>query len=264
MSNSNVKITVLGMWASAHIGETPSFLVESDNFNILLDMCPGVTRQLKRTGFQLSKLDMAFGSHVHSDHLSGATYLLFQHFLETRNQTDSKPLMFVGTKNVIDTIDTALKLYYPERNLNHNTLLIENSDETVYNSNNVTLKFASVEHAVPTTAVRIEIGKTSICYTADGFFTPALYELAKDSDLLIGEAFGTMQDTKDRYKAVKHSLGSHLNDLAIKANVKKVLPFHMSANYNQPLKKAELISEIQQNFDGEIIWGGEDLFSISL
>ena len=32
-----MKVTVLGLWSSAHIGETPSFLIETDQANILLD-----------------------------------------------------------------------------------------------------------------------------------------------------------------------------------------------------------------------------------
>jgi len=259
---AKVKVTVLGMWASAHIGETPSFLIESDDFTILLDMCPGVTRQLKRLGFQLPKLDMAFGSHVHSDHLSGSTYVLFQHFLETRGKANCKPLTFLGTDDVLTTIDAALKLYYPERNLEHDKFIIADPQTTVYKKDSILLRFASVEHTVPTTAIRVEIGDTVLCYTSDGFFSPALYDLAEGADLLIGEAFGTMEDLKDRYMPIKHSLGVHLSELAQKANVRHVMPFHMGEIYGQPAKKAELLAEIKQNFDGEIIWGGDDLFSM--
>ncbi len=260
-----MKVTVLGLWSSAHIGETPSFLIETDQANILLDMCPGVVRQLKRCGFSLPNLDIAFGSHVHSDHLSGSTYLTFQHMLESRSVPNSKELTFCGTSNVIQAIDSALKLYYPERSFKYKTIKVSNDCISSFKSGNIRLTFAKGKHTVDVTAIRIEIdGYPSICYTSDGFFTDEIYSISKNVDLLIGEAFGTYESMKDRYQTIMHSLGVHLGELADKAKAKNIIPFHMGYQYNNPSNRNMLINEIQRNYKGNIIWAGEDLFSIEL
>lgn len=260
-----IKVTVLGLWSSAHIGETPSFLIESDTCNILLDMCPGVTRQLKRANFSLAALDIAFGSHVHADHLSGSTYLTFQHFLETRSTTPNKHITFCGTKEVLSAIDAGLKLYYPERIFKYDSITISDEKISTYENEKVKLSFAKGKHAVDVRAIRIDIvGCPSVFYTADGFFTDEIYELANGADLLIGEAFGTMDEMKDRYKTVMHSLGIHLGELANNSNVMHVIPFHMGFKYNNVANRELLLDEIRQNYKGEIIWAGDNLFSIEI
>lgn len=260
-----VKVTVLGLWSSAHIGETPSFLIETENSNILLDMCPGVVRQLKRCGFSLPNLDIAFGSHVHSDHLSGSTYLAFQHMLETRSVPRSKELTFCGTPDVLQAIDSALKIYYPERSFNHNLICVDNNNITTFEKGDLKLTFAKGKHTVDVTAVRIEIDDCpSICYTSDGFFTDDIFSISEGVDLLIGEAFGTYESMKNRYQTIMHSLGIHLGELAEKSKVKNVIPFHMGYQYNNPNNRNLLLAEISEKYRGNIIWAGDDLFTIEI
>ena len=262
---NKLKVTTLGLWSSAHIGETPSFLIESDRGNILLDMCPGVVRQLKRIGFSLANLDVAFGSHVHSDHLSGAPYLTFQHMLETRGFSESKPITFCGTTTVLNTIDSALKLYYPERSFRHDSIVVADTGISTFERDGIKFIFAKGNHTVDVAAIRIEIdGYPSVCYTSDGFFTEDIYTISKDVDLLIGEAFGTYEAMKNRYQTIMHSLGIHLGDLASKSNVKNVIPFHMGFQYNKEENRRKLLEEIGQKYSGNIIWAGEDLFSITI
>lgn len=259
----NEKITVLGAWGTVDVGETSSFLIETPQMDILLDMCPGVARQLKRYGYQLKNLTFAYGSHVHADHLLGATYLLFQHSVETRGKKECRPIHFLGSENVLETIDQVVKLHYPDRGFEYQKTRTEISEKITYND--VVLRFAPNHHVVDTRAIRIDLpsGK-SICYTADGIFTDEVYELADHVDLLIGEAFGTMDLYSEKYEKVKHSLAVHLGHLANQCKVKRIIPFHMNCVYDiDAAKKKHLYDEIRENYAGEIVWP-QDLKTIYL
>lgn len=255
-----VKVTVLGAWGTSTIGETSSFLVESENFNILLDMCPGVTRQMKRLNFEMKNLNMAFGSHVHSDHLLGATYLLFQHSVEIRGLVDSGtyPFTFLGTNDVLTTIESVIQLHYPDRGFEYKKNVINEKSVLEFQNEGIKILFAKNNHTVDTMGIRLEFRDgPSICYTADGLFTEDIYKLAEGADLLIGEAFGAMDIYQDKYQNVKHSLGIHLGELAKICDVKMVLPFHMNPLYNSYEKKNILLDEIRKNYNGKIIWPGD-------
>lgn len=254
-----IRVKVLGAWGTADIGETSSFLVESPEFTIVLDMCPGVARQLKREGFLLKDLDMAFGSHVHSDHLLGATYLLFQHSVETRalGEGEYKPFTFLGDKNVLETIDKVIKLHYPDRGFIYNSIECENNS-IIDTGKGVIIKTSYNNHTVPTMAVRLEWENHSICYTSDGLLTPEVRELAKGVDLLIGEAFGSHALYQNRYLKVKHTLGREIGQLANECGVKMLMPFHMNPIFEKnSSRKEELISEIRESYKGIIIWPSE-------
>ena len=260
-----IKLTVLGAWGTVDVGETSSFLVESEDFCAILDMCPGAARQVKRAGFPLKKLDVAFGSHVHSDHILGATYLLFQHSVETRgmNADDYLPFTFLGDKGVLDTIDQVIRLHYPDRGFSYNK--IECTHHGVIDTGKgVIIRTAYNNHTVPTMAIRLDWNNKSICYTSDGLLTPDIYELAEGVDLLIGEAFGSMGLYADKYQKVKHTLGVGIGQLAKECKAKLLLPFHMNPIYEKrEEKKEELLSEIRENYKGDIIWPS-DLLDIQL
>lgn len=251
-----IKVTVLGAWGTVDVGETTSFLVESEEFNMILDMCPGVARQAKRAGFALKNLDMAFGSHVHSDHILGATYLLFQHSVETRGMENGsyKPFTFLGSKDVLCTLDEVISLHYPDRGFVYEKKECYNGG-LIEVGKNVRIRTAYNDHTVATMAIRLELGNKSICYTSDGLLTPEIFELAEGVDLLIGEAFGSMSLYADKYNKVKHTLGLGLGQLARESGAKLLLPFHMNPIYEtNEEKRKELLAEIRENYVGHILW----------
>ncbi len=261
-------LTVLGTWGLATIGETPSFLIESEEGNILLDMCPGVTRQLKRMDFDTTKLDYVFGSHSHADHILGATYLLFQHSVETRGLPEEKKrlLKIYGPESVINGIKGTINLHYPERGFEFDDNIIYSEKSEINVNDKIKFTFSLCDHTVECYGIRIELksSKKIIVYTSDGIFNQNIEELAKEADLLIGEAFGTLSDYENVYKKVKHSLGIHLGEFAKTTNIKSLLPFHMHPRYGQdPYKKKEILSEIKENYNGDIFWP-EDLLKITL
>jgi ribonuclease Z len=263
-----VQVTVLGCWGLATIGETSSFLVESKEANILLDMCPGVTRQLKQIGFATTELDFMYGSHIHADHLLGTTYLIFQRSVEQRT-ADAKqvrPIKLLGSASVIHVVQESMRLYYPERKFELPVEVINDGHAEIMWQDRVRLTFAQSNHTAECYSIRIDLLESgrSIVYTADGLFTDHTLELCHNADLLIGEAFGTVPDYESTYQTIKHSLGTHLGVLASRAGVRRVLPFHMHPRYDTEMtKKHELLAEIRENFNGEIIWP-RDLMAITV
>jgi ribonuclease BN (tRNA processing enzyme) len=258
----SVKLTVLGCWGLATIGETSSFLIEAPEGNFLLDFCPGVARQLKRVDFDLTTLTAAFASHVHADHLSGAPYLIFQQSVERRQAPGPVPdeTIFLGNSTVARSLRQIMELYYPDRQFPIDFRDITYSPSIEIANGSVRFSFAPTNHTAPCHSVRIDFLRSgkSIAYTSDGLFDEGTIALCKGANLLIGEAFGTMSDYKGVYLGVKHSLGVHLGELARNAGVSNILPFHMHPRYGQvDEKRNELLGEIRSSYSGQIHWPGD-------
>ena len=88
--------------------------------------------------------------------------------------------------------------------------------------------------------------------------------LCRGADLLLGEAFGTLSDYSGNYQVIKHALAVHLGELAQRAEVSRVIPFHMHPRYgSNPAKREELLAEIRRTYGGQIIWPDE-LITVNL
>ena len=260
------KIVVLGVWGLETVGETPSFLLDVGEEKIMLDCCPACTRQLSLAGYLLPTINNIFISHVHADHLGGFAYFLFARSVQGRQFPNMKYLTLYANAYTIKAATNLAKIYYPKRELNFQTKELSSTDASrVPLDDKIALISAPVDHTVPILACRLEIKRPQlkITYSADTLPCENLLKLAKGTDILIQEAFGTIQDYGKVYTRLKHSLGVHAGQIAQSINPKLLILFHMHARYQEKTKVAELVQEVRKNFDGEIVFP-KDLQVINL
>ena len=251
------KIVVLGAWGLETVGETPSFLLDVDGERIILDCCPACTRQLSIAGYLLPTINNIFISHVHADHSGGFIYFVFARSVQGRQFPKMKNLTLYANTSTIEAATHLARIYYPERELNLQTKELSSMDANrVQLNDKIRLISVPVDHVVPTLACRVEIEKPrlKITYSADTLPCENLLKLAKGTDVLIQEAFGTVQDYGKVHSKLKHSLGVHAGQIAHSINPKLLILFHMHARYQKKTKATELVQEVRKNFDGEIVF----------
>jgi ribonuclease Z len=113
-------------------------------------------------------------------------------------------------------------------------------------------------------AFRLDSDEASMCYSGDsGGVCEELIELARGWDVLIhmNHYFSGTEPTASYRKAC----GNHRDNAGIakRAGVKTLVLSHVLAQIDQTGVREQIIDEIQQVFDGRVIWG-EDLMQLTI
>jgi ribonuclease Z len=154
---------------------------------LLLDCGFTVPPQFWREEPDADILDVIWISHFHGDHCLGIPALLVRFWEEGRK----KALTLVGQKGIAPFMRTSLDLAYPgmyERlgfPLNFREVEPE-KEVTIFG---IIFQAAVTSHSQRDLALRIDAQGKSIYYSGDGKATPESISLAKDSQLIIHEAF---------------------------------------------------------------------------
>jgi ribonuclease Z len=112
-------------------------------------------------------------------------------------------------------------------------------------------------------AFRLDTSEGSICYTGDSGPSDTIVELAKGCDLLIHmNHYFSGTEPSPAYRA---ACGNHRDNaiIAKRAGVKTPVLTHLLAQIDQAGVREQIVHEIQQVFQGKVIWG-EDLMRLSL
>jgi ribonuclease BN (tRNA processing enzyme) len=201
----------------------------------------------------MTTLDVILLSHVHGDHLLGFPYVVFSRTVQSRGlEKQPQPLLVIGNSATVNAAQTLLGACYPDRadfRVDWHVL----SDGESLSIDDLQIKSFGVEHTVPTLAYRLEQEKV-VGYTADTRPCEGLAAFFSNADLLILEAFGLRRDFEPIALVQKHLLADESGRLAVDANARRVLPFHMHLPYRDKAKMGELLGEIRsQGYGGEII-----------
>jgi len=112
-------------------------------------------------------------------------------------------------------------------------------------------------------AFRIDADTGSVCYSGDSGLCDDIVTLAKGCDILIhmNHHFTGTDPTADYRKAC----GNHRDNAAVarRAGVKTLVLTHLLDQIDRPGIREQIVHEIQQDFDGRVIWG-EDLMVLTL
>ena len=126
---------------------------------------------------------------------------------------------------------------------------------------------AHAQHAQPyleCVALRLDTREGSICYSGDsGGVADSLVRLAKGCDLFI--AMNHFFTGTEPTAAFRSATGNHRDnaEIAKRAGVKTLVLTHLTEQIDRPGIREQIVHEIQEVFDGTVIWG-EDLMKLGL
>jgi len=208
-----------------------ALLIEDADFRMLVEAGPTVMQQLARANVQAVDIEQLFVSHSHGDHVLG-----FPMFALNRSFESSPRLHVYAGSNTIATLKMLWALVYTGYGSHrlkcewHN--LAEHNSDRMMLSHGVTLRTAVASHppGTPTLAARWDFPDgTSVTFATDTLPCASVVELARGSDLLIHDAFSSVELQPDiDHSAYFHSTAQQAGEVARQAGCPRLALVHMS------------------------------------
>lgn len=213
-----MKVTVVGYWHAYPEKEsaTSGYLIEEENYCILIDCGSGVISQVQRY-VALEEIDAIVISHYHQDHIGDVgAFHYFRLLQKYTNSSAMKPFSIYGHREDEEGFQ---RLSYKDIV----TATPYTAEEPVV-IGPFTFTFYPTIHPVPCYAMKIETKRGTIFYTADTSFSPSLAKAATGVDVMIAEC--SMYKGQDATPA-GHMNSSDAGRLAHMAKVPKLLLTHL-------------------------------------
>ncbi|WP_078381521.1 MBL fold metallo-hydrolase [Sutcliffiella halmapala] len=233
-----MKLTVVGYWGGypAVNSATSGYLVEHNNFRLLIDCGSGVLAQLQNY-IDVTDLDAVILSHYHHDHVADIGPLQFARLISFYmgksvtqlpiygHQEDSKGFASLSHKEYTRGV-----AYDPTQALQVGPFTIE---------------FLKTSHPVPCYAMKVSAENSSFVYTADTSYQESFIPFTKGADLLISEC--------NLYAHQNGQAAGHMNShdaakVAKASEVPKLLLTHLPHFGNI----GDLVVEASTIYQGEI------------
>ncbi|MDQ0217591.1 MBL fold metallo-hydrolase [Peribacillus cavernae] len=233
-----MKITVIGCWGGypAKNEASSGYLLEYENYRILLDCGSGVLSQLQNH-MEPEELDAVVLTHYHSDHVADIGVLQHAVLIQQIFGVAKKTIPIYG--HALDEAEFN-RLTYKDI-----TKGIAYSEDKPLQIGPLTFTFLRTNHPVPCFAMRIEAKGQAIVYTGDSAYMDQLAEFAMDANVLLCESnlYGDTDGSEPGHMTAREA-----GKLADKADVQLLLLTHLPhfGDLNQ-LKK-----EAGENFKREI------------
>lgn len=219
-----MKITFFGTngWYDSSTGATPSALIDTKDFYIVLDAGFGI--QKLSDHLKDDKPVFLFISHFHIDHICG---------LHTLTKLKIKALTIVGQKKLKKALETFTNPPYsmPLKDLNFKIKFVELKPGTHHLPFEV--KCLPLEHFVAALGYRFTLEGKTIVYCSDTAICPNDRELANGADLLIHECAFLPGHTS----TWGHTNPESAAKLAAETGVKKLILTHLGADGYDSLEK---------------------------
>ncbi|AEH23636.1 beta-lactamase domain protein [Thermodesulfobacterium geofontis OPF15] len=223
---------------------SPGYLVEVDDFSLLLDLGPGILRQILKIGKKLEDISAIFISHFHPDHVTDLIPFLFA----TRYSLGYKRILPISLyvsedfSQFYNTLKIAFRDWIepPRELLNIN--LLPKQKKYRFSIGPFKAYTTPVKHNPESLAIRLEYEGRSLVYSGDTGYCEELIELSEEADLLIIEC----SNSKEFY--VEHHLSPE--DIALISERAKVRRLILSHFY--PHSENVDLDIIKERFKGEI------------
>jgi len=172
---------------------TTMLAVEEEGRVLLIDCGGDVVQRAMEAGVDPARIHALVLTHEHPDHVAGFPLLIEKLWLLGRTE----PLPIYGTAGAIrvaralfDAFETASWEGVPEREWH---TVAHHAGATVFSDDTFDVTATPVEHPVPTIGLRV-LGASgaTVAYSADTSVSDAVAELARDCDVLVHEATGTI------------------------------------------------------------------------
>jgi ribonuclease Z len=216
----------------------------------------------------IPNLTRLFLTHLHSDHTLGYADLILTPWVLEREDA-LQVFGPSGTQSMTDHIlaayskDIDIRLHgsQPQNATGIAVDVVEIEPGEVYADENVTVTAFAVPHGSWDHAFgyRFETADRSIVVSGDTTPTEAVVEACNGCDILVHEVYakwGLDRRTPDwqAYHRASHTSGVDLGELAARARPKLLVLYHQLL---WGATEEQLISEIRQNFDGEIAFAND-------
>ena len=224
-------ITFLGVGEAFGQFANTSILVDG---KILLDCGPHTLLQLRKLEQDLKEIKLVFLSHFHGDHTLGLPAFL----LASREEEREEKLKIFGPSGLREKIADLLELSYEK---SFEDLHFELETLEIPDLNGCTkygdyeLEFAQTAHLIECYSIAISKNGRKLTYTSDGSPTEDTVSIAKNSDILIAEAYC------EGFSG--HSSAVEAAELAFRSHSKSLALVHIYRNkkVKEELEKAKRI-----------------------
>jgi len=285
-----MRITLLGTGTPAPslVRQSSGYLVEAGNDVIVMDHGPGAHHRLIESGHRAVDVTHAFFTHLHYDHCLDYPRLVLQRWDQGADRIPDllvfgpPPIarmteQLFGERGVYDPDITARTRHQSSIDMfearggkgsrpRPAPRVREIHAGDVVDGDGWKLTAGHASHVQPfleCLAFRIDSDEGSVCYSGDNGMCDELIELARGCDILIhmnNHLSGT-----EPTPAFRAASGNHRDNavMARRAGVKTLVLTHILAQIDQPGVRERIVHEIQEEFDGRVIWG-EDLMRLTI
>lgn len=285
-----MKITLLGTGTPSPslARQSSGYLLQVGDDLIVMDHGPGAHQRLLESGHRATEVSHALFSHLHYDHCLDYARLVLQRWdqgadripdLEVYGPTPIARMteQLFGDDGVYGpdlvartTHQSSLDVFLgrggtlPRRRPAPRVREVHAGDVITGHTWTITVGHAShVQPYLECLAFRLDSEEASVCYSGDSGRCDEIVHLARGCDVLIHmNHHFTGTEPSDSYRA---ACGNHRDNavVAARAGVKTLVLTHLLAEIDRPDTREQILREIQQAFDGTVIWG-EDLMEITL
>lgn len=253
----------------------PALAVVVNDKAYLVDFGPGVVRRAAAAAqhgikaLDVANLEIAFLTHLHSDHTVGYPDLIFTPWVLGRK----KPLEVYGPPGLARMTEHVLQAYEADRQTrvcgfepinpeSYGAIAHEVRPGRVYEDDKVKVDAFEVNHGEGWLALGYQFSSADrrIVISGDTAPSEAVIDLWKGCDVLVHEVYSSSGFARrspkwQRYHAHMHTSSIELGKIAARVMPKKLVLTHL---LQWGASEEELLAEVAENFSGEIVWG-EDL-----
>lgn len=269
----------------------PCIAVLAGDQAFVFDAGSGSIRKLGRMGFPMNKLEGAFLTHLHSDHLDGLGELMLQAWMAGGRSTPLPIYGPPGTDRVVNGFIEAYDIDRGYRIAHHGPevarpggfggeaqIIAATEPEVVYQSGEVTIRAIPVDHfpVDHALAFRVEYGGRSLVISGDTKYSQDLTKFASGADVLFHEALNSSmvgkigkslekRGNKDGAKIMAdipdyHTSPEDAARVAQSSGVKALVLYHLVPA--PPVRAVEraFIGDAPDRFDGQLKVAEDGMF----
>jgi ribonuclease Z len=283
-ANSTFRVTLLGSGVPDPQPDrfSASTLIEAGEQKLLIDVGRGATIRLYQLHVALSKIDVVFFTHYHSDHTVGMPDLLLTGWLPPAFARRTQPMHVIGpvgakalmvglaSAYVGDIKGREQEQHLPEAGVAANVDEFT-QDGVVYEHDGVKVTAFAVEHGIkPAVGYRIDYDGRSVVLSGDTNFSENLIKYGVNADLVIHEVavFNAELLKLPSFQHIQsiHVTPSEAGTVFARIHPKLAVYSHIAqlgTPAAPPPGLAEIVAETRQTYQGPLAIG-EDLMTFDI
>jgi len=234
-----IKILGSGTILSPQIRNQAGYILQNKTAFFLIDIGPGILKQMIIAGYDVLKIDAVIISHFHSDHCADLLPFLLRRYLLDKQA--NRRLKIFGPQG--------LKVWFAGQSVFQSGWLMENLPELIeFKDENIEccgLQAQAILNGHTENSISLFFsGEKKLFYSSDTGFNRGLVPFAKGADAAIMEC-----SMPDGAEVEGHLTPSKSGILVSQAAIKKLIITHIYPENDT----ADLKSRVAEYFSGEII-----------